>query len=69
MTSTVPIPQDEGRLSPREVEAMQRASQIDSENLAGHGEIGPAGLKLVQNILQEWTDQMRPLFRRWRMTH
>lgn len=69
MTSTVPIPQDEGRLSPREVEAMQRASQIDSENLAGHKEIGPAGLKLVQNILQEWTDQMRPLFRRWRMTH
>lgn len=66
--TTISIAQDEGRLSPKEAEDSAKASQIDAPNLAGDETIGPSAAKFLQGIVAEWSDRMRPLFRRWRAT-
>lgn len=67
--SSVSIPQDEGRISPREAAAALSAAQVDNApNLAHDKEIGPQAAKFLQGLVTEWSDHMRPLHRRWRAT-
>jgi len=65
MVKTIPIPQDEGQLTPREVEAFERA-QLNETNLAGSLEISGQALKLVQGVVKENDECMWGLRRRWK---
>lgn len=67
MTTTA-VPQDEGRLSPREAKAWQAATEIDAPNRASDKRVCEEATKFAQNVVREWSDQMRALFRRWRVT-
>lgn len=68
MAKNVAIPQDEGQLTPREVEAFEKA-QLNEANIADTGDIAEQALKLVQGVVMETDDRMAGLRRRWRAIH
>lgn len=66
--TTFQIPQHEGELTPAEAQAWMDAVN-DAPNLAENDVLAARALKFTQNIIQDWSSYMRPLFRRWRATY
>lgn len=66
--TTIEIPQVEGQFTPEEAQKFYDA-QIQETNLAFNQERAAAAKSFVEGIVQEWTERMRPLHRRWRGTY
>lgn len=62
------LPQEEGTFSPAEADAFMQA-QYATNNFADSEKYASGALTATDSLVSEWSDRMRPLFRRWRATH
>ena len=65
--TTIEIPQVEGQFTPEEAAAWLKSQTLEG-NLAGVEKHAAQALKVTQSVIQEWSERMRPMHRRWRAT-
>lgn len=67
-TKTAVMPSEPGEWTPAEAAAWFAANTM-TNNLAGDRDLGEDVLRFVQGVYSDWTDRMRNLMKRWKITY